>query len=164
MWFGAPACVQRDSAEEVVCTETKRDGKQKVCDRMELCVFESICLAISEPQHLVCNEHALTREETGDPGIQDPYHRSTNDAREVRALGQAVSVVGLVQQNTGYNLKNQSSELCSLLQRSTLTWCMPKNRAIARMMPVYHGRILSVINMRKRNIVGRQNIAILVFL
>ena len=43
-----------------------------------------------------------------------------------------------------------------------LTWCMPKNRAIERIMPVYQGRIVCVVNMRKKQIVGSVNIAIFV--
>ena len=41
---------------------------------------------------------------------------------------------------------------------------MPKNKAIARMTPVYHGRIVRVINIKNKKIVGRIKIKILVFL
>ena len=41
---------------------------------------------------------------------------------------------------------------------------MPKNKAIARITPVYHGNIVRVINIKNRNIVGRIKIRILVFL
>jgi hypothetical protein len=44
------------------------------------------------------------------------------------------------------------------------TWCMPKNKAIARITPVYHGKIVRVINIKNKNIVGRIKIRILVFL
>lgn len=36
---------------------------------------------------------------------------------------------------------------------------MPKNSAMARMIPVYQGRIVRVVKMRKRKNVGRVNIA-----
>lgn len=49
-------------------------------------------------------------------------------------------------------------------KKSERTWCMPKNRAMARIMLVYHGRIVRVINIRNRNKVGRRKIKILVFL
>lgn len=45
-----------------------------------------------------------------------------------------------------------------------LTWCMPKNSAIARIIPVYHGRIVRVVNIKKRNSVGMQKMTIFVFL
>lgn len=38
---------------------------------------------------------------------------------------------------------------------------MPKNSAIARMTPVYHGRIVNVINIKQRKIVGMMKIRIL---
>jgi len=41
---------------------------------------------------------------------------------------------------------------------------MPKNKAIARMTPVYHGKIARVINIKNKNIVGRMKMRILVFL
>jgi hypothetical protein len=41
---------------------------------------------------------------------------------------------------------------------------MPKNRAIAKITPVYHGKIVRVINIKNKNIVGRMKIRILVFL
>ena len=41
---------------------------------------------------------------------------------------------------------------------------MPKKSAIARMIPVYHGKIVRVVNMRKRNSVGIVKMMILVFL
>jgi len=44
------------------------------------------------------------------------------------------------------------------------TWCMPKNNAIAKMTPVYHGKIVRVINIKNKNIVGRIKIRILEFL
>ena len=44
------------------------------------------------------------------------------------------------------------------------TWCMPKNRAIAKMTPVYHGKIVRVMNIKNKNMVGRIKIRILVFL
>jgi len=44
------------------------------------------------------------------------------------------------------------------------TWCMPKNRAIAKIIPVYHGKIVRVMNIKNKNIAGRVKISILVFL
>ena len=41
---------------------------------------------------------------------------------------------------------------------------MPKNRAMARIIPVYHGKIVRVINIKNKNKVGRRKIRILVFL
>ncbi len=41
---------------------------------------------------------------------------------------------------------------------------MAKNRAIARMRPVYQGRIVRVINIKKRKRVGMRKIAVFVFL
>lgn len=39
---------------------------------------------------------------------------------------------------------------------------MPKNKAMESIIPVYHGRIVRVVNMRKKEIVGSVNIAIFV--
>lgn len=44
------------------------------------------------------------------------------------------------------------------------TWCMPKNRAMARIIPVYHGSIVRVINIKNKNTVGRIKIRNLEFL
>jgi hypothetical protein len=44
------------------------------------------------------------------------------------------------------------------------TWCMPKNRAMAKITPVYHGKIVRVINIKNKNKVGRRKIRILEFL
>lgn len=41
---------------------------------------------------------------------------------------------------------------------------MPKNRAIARITPVYHGKIVRVINIKNKKSVGRIKIRIFVFL
>ena len=41
---------------------------------------------------------------------------------------------------------------------------MPKNRAMARIIPVYHGSIVRVINIKNKNTVGRIKIRNLEFL
>ena len=41
---------------------------------------------------------------------------------------------------------------------------MPKNNAIARITPVYHGKIVRVINIKNKNIVGKIKTRVLLFL
>lgn len=52
----------------------------------------------------------------------------------------------------------------STREESERTWCMPKNRAIAKITPVYHGKTVRVMNIKNKNMVGRIKIRDLVFL
>lgn len=82
----------------------------------------------------------------GQPTEEDPDHRTEDDACKVRRLIYAIRVGGFVEKNAGYNLPWVSRRRGE--KRETCTWCIPKNSALARMMPVYHGSSVKVMNMR----------------
>ena len=47
----------------------------------------------------------LTSNETGEPAVEDPDHRSAYDTSKVRRLVDAVSVSFIVEEDTGYDLR-----------------------------------------------------------
>ena len=46
----------------------------------------------------------LTSDETGEPAVEDPDHRSAYDASKIWCLVDAVSVGVVVEEDTGYDL------------------------------------------------------------
>lgn len=106
-------------------------------------------------------ENLLTIHESREPAVGNPHDRSEDDASEIRALCYTVCVVGFIKQDTSNDLHRGQLRF---LARNNMdrTWCMPKNKAMESIIPVYHGRIVRVVNMRKKEIVGSVNIAIFV--
>lgn len=91
---------------------------------------------------MVCRMLDKTRE----PTIENPDDGTADDTRKVRCLIDAVCVSSLVEKHAGYNLQRINQR--DMRNGKSRTWCMPKNSARTRIMPVYHGSSVKVMNMR----------------
>ena len=77
----------------------------------------------------------------------NPDHRSADDPCEVRTLLDTISICNFIEEDAGHDLNSASAWGDEMKFYVSLTWCMPKNSAMARIIPVYHGRNVKVINM-----------------
>ena len=55
--------------------------------------------------HTEARARENTVHETGDPRVSDPNHGAGNDTGEVGALGDAIGIVGFVEEDTGHDLR-----------------------------------------------------------
>jgi hypothetical protein len=167
--------IESDSTEEVVCAQANGKREEKVRKGVRLSFWKRSLVSVmhtkdrSHTEQLAPFLSAMigqrTVNESRDPAVHDPDYGSHDDACKIWALVDVIHVGRTVEQDMGDDLREDVGVNFSAdSTEQGHTWGMPMNSAMARMMPVYQGNMVSVEKMRKKNSVGRTKITILVLL